>query len=52
MKESKKIKDIRKKILEGLDKTYIKLIETKKKNGGVLVVSENGKIVVIDPNKE
>ncbi len=52
MKESKKITQLRENILKGLDKTYEKLVESKKKNGGKLVVSRDGKIVVIDPKTE
>ena len=46
------ITDIRKKVLIGLNKTYQKLLETKRKNNSVLVVSKNGQIIKIKPNKK
>ncbi len=46
------ITDIRKKVLLGLDKTYQKLLETKRKNNGVLVVYKDGRIMKIKPNKK
>ncbi|MFZ1527521.1 MAG: hypothetical protein WAT19_02145 [Ferruginibacter sp.] len=41
--------DLREKIISGLDLVKDKLIEEKKKNGGLLIVSRNGKIVKIKP---
>lgn len=46
------IADIKAKIIEGLHKTYEKLLETKRRNNGVLAISENGKIIRIKPNKK
>jgi hypothetical protein len=37
----------KKKLKEGLDLSFKKMLETKKKNNGVLVFSRNGKIVKI-----
>ena len=41
------INDIRDKVIKGLNKTYENLLEMKKKNNGVIVISENGHIVRI-----
>jgi hypothetical protein len=41
--------DLKKKILRGLDLTYMKLIQTKKERNLDLVVSKNGKVVHISP---
>ena len=49
METKEAIKDIRAKILKGLDITHQKLIEMKRKNNGVLVVSEKGRIIRIKP---
>jgi len=47
MGTKEQIEDIRKKVLEGLTRTYEKLIETKKKNKKDIVISVNGKIVKV-----
>jgi len=39
--------EIREKIRKGLDLTFKKLVAYKKKNNGVFIFSENGKIVTI-----
>lgn len=44
-------KEIRKKILDGIDKAYKKLIETKKSKGEKLVISKDGQIISINPNE-
>ena len=49
MGTKEQIDDIRDKVLKGLNKTYEKLLEMKKKSNGVLVISEKGKIVKIEP---
>ena len=46
------IDDIREKILEGLKIAYEKLIEMKRKNGSVLVISDKGEIIKIKPEKK
>ncbi len=46
------IADIRKKVLIGLNKTYQKLLETKRKNNSVIVVYKDGRIMKIKPNKK
>jgi len=43
--------DIREKILKGLEKTFENLLEFKRKHNSVLVISKNGKIVKIKPDK-
>ncbi|MDT8412416.1 MAG: hypothetical protein RQ875_08150 [Vicingaceae bacterium] len=51
MTTKERIKDIREKIVRGLEKTYEKLIIEKIKNDSVLIISENGEIVKIKPRK-
>ena len=46
------IDDIREKILEGLKIAYEKLIEMKRKNGSVLVISDKGEIIKTKPEKK
>ena len=41
---------IRKKILKGLQLTHIKLIQFKKDRNLDLVVSDNGKVIHLNPN--
>lgn len=52
MGAKEQIDDIREKVLKGLNKTYEKLLEMKIKNKGALVISENGQIIKIKPEKE
>ena len=49
METNEQIKIIREKILRGLTKSYKKLLVFKRKNNGVLVISENGKIRKVKP---
>ena len=51
METKEQIEDIREKVLKGLSKTYEKLLEMKRKNNSVLVISKNGKIIKIKPKK-
>ena len=41
------IKQLEKKILEGIALAYQKLVEQKKKEDGELVFSQNGKIIIV-----
>jgi hypothetical protein len=52
MGTKEQIDDIREKVLKGLNKTYEKLLEMKRKNNSVLVVSKNGQIIKIKPEKK
>ena len=45
-----KQEDINKKILEGLEKAYQKMIEFKKQKNTDLVILQDGKVVKIKPN--
>lgn len=45
---NEKIKELREKILQGIELAYKKLILTKSKNDEKLVYSEDGKIVFIN----
>jgi len=49
MKSKDDFQETRKKILEGLDLSYKKLIESKKKNNSYIVVLRDNKIVKIKP---
>ncbi len=46
---TKKDNIIREKILKGLDLTYQKLIKSKKERNFDLVISDNGKVIRLDP---
>ena len=45
-----KQEDINKKILEGLEKAYQKMIEFKKQKNSDLVILQDGKVVKIKPD--
>lgn len=44
---NKKIKDLREKILKGIELAYLKMIITKSKNNEELVYSKNGNIIFV-----
>lgn len=49
--ETCEIKELRKKILNGLNLSYRKLLETRKQQNETLVVSEGGKVVLLEAKK-
>ena len=49
MHNKKKILEIRENIFKGLEESYKRLIESKKKQNSTLIISRNGKIVEVDP---
>ena len=49
--ENYEIKELRKKILNGLNLSYRKLLETRKQQNETLVVSEGGKVVLLEAKK-
>ncbi|MCF0206464.1 MAG: hypothetical protein HUK15_03455 [Bacteroidales bacterium] len=49
--EQNEIKELRKKILNGLNLSYRKLLQTKKQQNATLVVSEDGKVVQLEAKK-
>ncbi len=49
MGTKEQIEDIRERIIVGLNKTYERLIESKRKNNREIVVSVDGKIVRVKP---
>ena len=49
MGTKEQIEDIRERIIAGLNKTYERLIESKRKNNREIVVSVDGKIVKVKP---
>ena len=48
-KNDKENNEFRDKVLEGLDLSYQRLIEYKRKNNGELVIMKDGKIVKVKP---
>ncbi len=51
MDKSKKLKEQREKIVKGLELTYKKLIEFKKNKNSPLIISKNGEVIELDPEK-
>ena len=49
--ENCEIKELRKKILNGLNLSYRKLLETRKQQNETLVVSEGGKVALLEAKK-
>lgn len=49
--ENCEIKELRKKILNGLNLSYRKLLEARKQQNETLVVSEGGKVVLLEAKK-
>jgi hypothetical protein len=52
MGTKEQIDDIREKVLKGLQKTYERLLEMKRKKNSVLVISKDGQIIKVKPEKE
>ena len=44
-------KELRDKIIKGLEEAYKRLVEFKKQKNSPIVVSKNGEILEIDPNE-
>ena len=51
MDKKAQITEKRKKIVEGLERSYQKLVEFKRYKKGPLIVARNGEILEIDPEK-
>ena len=49
MERNELIAEIRERIIKGLNKSYERLLEVKRFNNSVLVISEKGKIIKIKP---
>ena len=49
--ENCEIKELRKKILNGLNLSYRKLLEARKQQNETIVVSEGGKVVLLEAKK-
>ena len=49
--ENCEIKELRKKILNGLNLSYRKFLESRKQQNETLVVSEGGKVVLLEAKK-
>lgn len=45
--KKEKIKDLREKILQGLDLAYSRLLDSKQRDDAELVISKNGKIIKV-----
>mgnify|MGYP006431066185 CR=1 FL=1 len=48
-KDDKENNEFRDKVLKGLDLSYQRLLENKRKNNGELVIIKDGKIVKVKP---
>jgi hypothetical protein len=51
MNNKQELKEERDKIVKGLEETYKRLIEYKKKINRPLIIFKNGKIQAVDPNE-
>lgn len=51
MATKEQLKEERDKIVKGLEETYRRLVEYKKKKDSPMVVLRNGEIVEVDPNE-
>lgn len=51
MDKRAELKEKRKKIVEGLEKTYRKLVEFKRYKKSPLIITKNGKVIEIAPEK-
>jgi len=51
MDSKEQLKEVRDKIVKGLEEAYRRLVEFKKAKNSPLVVVKNGKIVEVDPNE-
>ncbi|TDN90403.1 hypothetical protein DET49_10561 [Salegentibacter sp. 24] len=51
MENKSELKDRRKKIVDGLEKTYQKLVEFKRYKKSPLIIARNGKILEIAPEE-
>lgn len=51
MDSKSELKDRRKKIVDGLEKTYQKLVEFKRYKKSPLIIAKNGKILEIAPEE-
>lgn len=49
--ENCEIKELRKRILNGLNLSYRKLLEARKQQNETIVVSEGGKVVLLEAKK-
>lgn len=51
MRSNEDLKSERDRIVQGLEETYKRLIESKKRNNSPMIVVRNGKIEAVDPNE-
>lgn len=51
MGTKEQLKEERDKIVKGLEETYKRLVEFKKKKNSPMIVIREGKIVAVDPNE-
>ncbi|MEM6829360.1 MAG: hypothetical protein AAGA66_09425 [Bacteroidota bacterium] len=50
-KELEELKELENQVSLGLKKAYVKMVEFKKRNNSPLIISNNGKIIAIPPEK-
>lgn len=51
MKTNKHIKEIREKIIKGLEEAYKSLVEFKKQKNSPLIISKDGKVIEVNPEE-
>ena len=49
MGTKKQLKEERDKIVKGLEETYRRLLEVKKRNKSVMIIMKDGKVIAADP---
>ncbi len=51
METKKQIREIREKIIKGLEDAYSSLVEFKKQKNSPLIISKDGKVVEVNPDE-
>lgn len=50
MGTKKQLKEERDRIVKGLEETYRRLLELKKRNNSVMIIMKDGKVIAADPD--
>lgn len=51
METKEQIRDIKQKVIKGLEEAYRLLIEFKKQKNTPVIISKDGKVIEVDPNE-
>ena len=51
MSDKEKLQDLEDKVVKGLEEAYRKMVIFKKQQNSPIIVSKNGKVIEIDPDK-